>query len=62
MSSGLIVPANLAAAVFRLMIAVEPSLAEFQPIVPSLCLSIQHFQTTWIVPAYYMSLSAILFR
>ena len=63
LTTGLILPFNLATAILRLLIDNHPvALAEYQPLVPQLCVRLLNLYSTWISPSYYMSLVAIVFR
>ena len=56
-------PFNLATAILRLLMDnYREAFREYEPYVPIICVSLQHFYGTWISCWYYMSAIAIIFR
>ena len=56
-------PFNLATAILRLLMDnYREAFREYEPYVPVICVSLQHFYGTWISCWYYMSAIAIIFR
>ena len=56
-------PFDLAEAILRVLIETYPiSFEEYEENIPELCSSLQQLDVTWVCPAYYMSIGAIIYR
>ena len=59
----MILPLNLATAILRLLIDDQSeALADYEPLVPQLCVSLINFYMAWSSPCNWMSIHAIVFR